>query len=197
MLGYGVEDFADGVAQAGVAAVCRWVEATLRYAVSWMALVAPSGLEASPVESDGAGDDGAGGLLGDVVDGFGVGDVGTVVDGPGVGFGLLLQLGDGDGLRTPDPTPALEPTCDCPPAPPPLWWLPGCEVPECWCELELLGDTAVDASIATYVPAATMNMTAVIAVRGLSQPCVRDRCLPGACTGEKRSQAARNSAASR
>jgi hypothetical protein len=52
--------------------------------------------------------------------------------------------------------------------------LPDCE------PVELLGKIEVEASIATYVPAATMNMTTAIAASGRSRPCVRDRCLPGA-----------------
>ena len=53
--------------------------------------------------------------------------------------------------------------------------------------MELLGKMAVEASIATYVPAATMNITTAIAASGRSKPCVRERCRPGGWAGANRS----------
>lgn len=60
---------------------------------------------------------------------------------------------------------------------------------------ELLGKIAVEASIATYVPAATMNITTAIAAAGRSNPCARERCLPAAWAGANRSETSRSQAA--
>jgi hypothetical protein len=117
-------------------------------------------------------------------------------DGPGLALGR--QVGDADGWRVRVPDPADEAGWDgvrlgdavgCPPP------APGC--PPRGCEFELLGDTAVETSIATYVPAATMKMTTAIAASGRSQPSARERCLPGVTAGTKRSQAARSPVSSR
>jgi hypothetical protein len=55
------------------------------------------------------------------------------------------------------------------------------------CEFELLGKIAVEAWIATYVPAATMNITTAIATSGRSRPCARERCRPVCWAGANRS----------
>jgi hypothetical protein len=100
-------------------------------------------------------------------------------DGPGLAPGR--QLGDGDGRRVPDPD--TEPVWDgdadgeLPALPPePVGPLFGCE-------FELLGDTAVEMSIATYEPAATMKITIAIAASGRSQLSLLVRCLPRAVGG--------------
>jgi len=72
---------------------------------------------------------------------------------------------------------------------------PGFEPPPC--ELELLGKIAVEASIATYVPAATMNITTAIAASGRSRPWVRERCRPCAGAGANRSETSRIQSATR
>lgn len=75
----------------------------------------------------------------------------------------------------------------------PPGWLPPPGAPGT--EFELLGKIAVDPSIATYVPTATMNMTTAIAASGRSRPCARERCRPGAWAGANRSMASRNQSA--
>ena len=72
-------------------------------------------------------------------------------------------------------------------------WLPPPGAPGT--EFELLGKIAVDPSIATYVPTATMNMTTAIAASGRIRPCARERCRPGAWAGANRSKASRNQSA--
>jgi hypothetical protein len=192
VLAAGVAGLDERLAHGAGAEASSVVAATVTYAVSWMALTA-SGLEPSLGESLGPGDDGEGEGLGDT-DALGLGDGGGEAD--GCGCDLVAQLGDADGLRAADPAPPPERNGDSPSAAPPLCPA-GPGPPDRGCELELLGDTAVEASIATYVPAATMNMTAAIAASGRSQPSVRERCLPGVGTGAKRSAAARSSAATR
>jgi hypothetical protein len=175
--------------------VTRAPAATLVAAVSWTALTASvPGLLGVALGVDAEGD---GEVLPDGDElGCGDGDSDGAEDGGGgegcAGFDLL-QVGDGDGLAVdPDRGPWNGDDDAAAGAFPPGrgGGLPGCE-------FELLGDTAVETSIATYVPAATMNMTVAIAASGRSQPWVRERCLPGICTGAKRSQASRNSARTR
>jgi hypothetical protein len=101
-------------------------------------------------------------------------------DGPGLALGP--QLGDGDERRVPDPATELvwvgDGDGELPALPPePGWLLFGCE-------FELLGDTAVEMSIATYEPAATMKITIAIAASGRSQLWLLVvRCLPGLAGG--------------
>lgn len=139
-----------------------------------------------------------------VADGIGLGE--GVAVGVAVGLGLALADGAGvaeplgigvpggqdaerAGLAEPDPDTDGAPDCELPGAGPPEW--PPCCVPASLeREFALLGKISTDASIATYMPAATMNMTA-IAATGRSHASVRERCQPCACAGPIRSQTGR------
>ncbi|MGB6456279.1 MAG: hypothetical protein WBH47_17550 [Streptosporangiaceae bacterium] len=141
VLGAGVAGVVDWLAHGDGAPSGRALDATVRNAVSRTALTA-SGLELSV----GAGD-------GDVVSlgvgvGFELGDVDGDEDGCGLGPPVArVQLGDAG--RVPEPNPDREPgragdAAGAPPVCPPGR---GCPLPGC--RFVLLGDTAVEASIAT------------------------------------------------
>jgi len=133
---------------------------------------------------------GAGLVLVLALTGGGGADVGC----PGFGdFGL--QDGEGAELEFPEPSADRVPPLCWAPIPGAPEWPPFLGPPPDGEVDELLGKIAVEASIATYVPAATMNITTAIAASGRSKPCARERCRPGACVGANRSPTSRNQSA--